>query len=322
MSGGSSSDTGEAKFYAAAMYQRPRDRASLSRDGRADGLLLIFLKSCFRSSLTGLPCPACCRSSARIPSGEHAQRTRPFPAPLFSSAVARMNRSKLEILAYEDTQLGPLCLRRRELLSDPGTVVTEVTLNHEFLMSSYNTDSERAISNRAIEIHGGNDLTALVGGLGLGYTARELLCHARVATVEVVELLPAVIDWLRGGLVPLSNELNASAGLKITAGDIYQQLLGEPRVRFDLIVIDVDHSPSDQLGEADHAFYTREGLSKAKLHLRDGGILAVWSYAENSSFSDALHSTFRQVQVEPIKTTNDLVGQQQTDWLFFGTRDH
>ena len=79
-----------------------------------------------------------------------------------------MNPSKLEILAYEATPLGPLCLRRRELLSEPGTLVTEVTLNHEFLMSSYNTDSERAISNRSVEIHGGSNLKALVGGLGLG----------------------------------------------------------------------------------------------------------------------------------------------------------
>lgn len=231
-----------------------------------------------------------------------------------------MNPTKLEILAYEDTPLGPLCLRRRELLSDPGTVVTEVTLNHEFLMSSYNTDSERAISNRSIEIHGGDNLDALVGGLGLGYTARELLSDKRIASVEVVEYLPEVIEWLRSGLVPLSNELNAVPHLKITAGDVYARLLGEPRERFDLIVIDVDHSPSDQLGDVDHTFYTAEGLRRAKANLRDGGVLAVWSYAESSSFSDALRSTFDKVYVEPIKTINTLVGHEQTDWLFFGVR--
>ena len=91
-----------------------------------------------------------------------------------------MSPPNLEILAYEDTPLGPLCLRRRELLSEPGTVVTEVTLNHEFLMSSYNTDSERAISNRSADIHGGCNLKALVGGFGLGYTARELLKDERI----------------------------------------------------------------------------------------------------------------------------------------------
>jgi len=228
--------------------------------------------------------------------------------------------SNLEILAYEDTPLGPLCLRRRELLSVPGTVVTEVTLNHEFLMSSYNTDSERAISNRSIEIHGGSQLKALVGGLGLGYTARELLADRNVASVEVVEYLPQVIDWLRSDLVPLSGELNVCAHLKITAGDVYRRLLAEPTEQYDLIVIDVDHSPGDQLGEEDHSFYTKDGLLKAKAHLCEGGVLAVWSYAENSDFSRALRSTFDKVRVEPITTINTLVDHEQTDWLFFGVK--
>ena len=65
-----------------------------------------------------------------------------------------MSKSNLEILAYDPSPLGLLCLRRRELLSDPGTIVTEVTLNHEFLMSSLITDSERALANleRVVEL--------------------------------------------------------------------------------------------------------------------------------------------------------------------------
>ncbi|MCH1439304.1 MAG: hypothetical protein L7W43_06595, partial [Rubripirellula sp.] len=114
-----------------------------------------------------------------------------------------MSPPNLKILAYEDTDLGPLCLRRRELLSEPGTVVTEVTLNHEFLMSSYNTDSERAISKRSVEIHGGSELKALVGGFGLGYTTKELLTNQRVTSVEVIEYLPQVLQWLKEGLIPL-----------------------------------------------------------------------------------------------------------------------
>lgn len=230
-----------------------------------------------------------------------------------------MSPSKLEILAYENTSLGPLCLRRRELLSQPGVFVTEVTLNHEFLMSSYNTDSERAISKRSIEIHGGDSLRVLVGGLGLGYTARELVVDPRIDRVEVVEYLPQVMQWLRDGLVPLSAELNSSDKLQIVHGDVYERLLGPPQERFDLIVIDVDHSPSDQLGEEDHRFYTAAGLTQAKTHLQEGGVLAVWSYAESSSFSDALRDVFPNVDVEPVHTMNDLVGHEQTDWLFFGS---
>ena len=110
-----------------------------------------------------------------------------------------MSGSNLEILAYEPNPLGILCLRRRELLSQPGTIVTEVTLNHEFLMSSLYTDSERAFTRTALRMHSGGDLRVLVGGLGLGYTAREALCSDRVERVEVVELLPQVITRLARG---------------------------------------------------------------------------------------------------------------------------
>lgn len=223
-----------------------------------------------------------------------------------------------EILAYEDTPLGPLCLRRRELLAQPGTIVTEVTLNHEFLMSSYNTDSERAISNRAVEIHGGKRLSSLVGGLGLGYTTAELTRHANVASVDVVEYLQPVIDWLQGGLVPLSKELGQASNLNIIHGDVYAQLLGEPTTTYDLIIIDVDHSPDDQLAEQQHPFYTVDGLARVKAHLRPAGVLAVWSYAQSSEFADALHETFDKVHVEPVTTFNSLVDHEQTDWLFFG----
>ena len=231
-----------------------------------------------------------------------------------------MSPPNLKILAYEDTDLGPLCLRHRELLSEPGTVVTEVTLNHEFLMSSYNTDSERAISNRSVELHGGSDLKALVGGFGLGYTAKELLTDQRVASVEVIEYLPQVLQWLKEGLIPLSDELNDADGLRLTSGDVYQYLLDEPQQQYDLIVIDVDHSPADQLGSEEHVFYTKAGLKSAKKHLADGGILAVWSYAESSSFSEALDLTFSQTHVEPVRTFNPMVQEEQTDWLFFGVK--
>jgi spermidine synthase len=163
-------------------------------------------------------------------------------------------------------------------------------------------------------------LKALVGGFGLGYTARELLKDERIASVEVVEYLPQVLDWLRDGLIPLSAELNAVEHLQLTSGDVYQRLLGECQEKFDLIVIDVDHSPADQLGAQEHEFYTASGLAAAKTHLADGGVLAVWSYAESSSFSEALLNTFSTTHVEPVRTFNPMVDHEQTDWLFFGVK--
>ena len=223
----------------------------------------------------------------------------------------------LEILAYEPSPLGPLCLRRRELLSQPGTIVTEVTLNHEFLMSSLFTESERTLARTALRLHSGSQLRVLIGGLGLGYTAREALLSERVARVEVIEFLPQVMDWLKQGLVPLSAELCDEPRLMVTQGDVYRRLSGPPKDRADVILIDIDHSPDEPLGEESIGFYTRRGLATAKEHLADDGVLAVWSYAESSSFADALSEVFEHVHVEPVTYDNYLIDQQRTDWLFF-----
>jgi spermidine synthase len=226
---------------------------------------------------------------------------------------------KFEILAYETTKLGLICLRRRELLSRPGTIVTEITLNHEFLMSSYITDSERSLARFALDMHRGEQLNVLVGGLGLGFTAHEVLVAggARVARVEVVEYLPQVIEWLAQDLVPLARELKADARLVCVEGDVYERLSGPSEQKYDLILIDVDHSPDEHLGGTNARFYTEAGLRHAQRHLADAGILAVWSYAEHSRFATALRCVFRDVRLEPVTVLNDLVDEEQTDWLFF-----
>jgi spermidine synthase len=232
-----------------------------------------------------------------------------------------MNDSNIEFLAHQDTAIGTLILRRRALLSKPGTVVTEITLDSEFLMSSYITVSERALSRIALEMHTGSQLQVLVGGLGLGYTAWEVLQSSRVARAEVVEFAPAVIAWMKEGLVPLSNRLAAAPRVEIVEGDVFQRLALPPDPAgpsFDLILIDVDHSPAEHLGDARNGgFYTVEGLRAARRHLAPGGVLGVWSCAESSPFAGALREVFREVRIEPVTFLNDLIDEEATDWLFF-----
>ena len=249
------------------------------------------------------------------PIGDRECRRGDWAPPSAAPSVS-MSPSNLEILAYETTPLGDLCLRRRELLSRPGTIVTEITLNHELLMSSYNTVSERALAALALARHPGRDLSVLVGGLGLGYTANEVLQSARVRRVEVIEFLPEVVGFLREGLVPLSPELLADPRFGVRGGDVYAMLRGPARERWDLVLIDVDHSPEEHLGASNVSFYTESGLARAKQHLAPGGILAVWSYSESSPFVDALRAVFAVVETVAVSFVNDLVDEEQTDWLF------
>jgi spermidine synthase len=200
-------------------------------------------------------------------------------------------------------------------------VVTEITIDHELLMSSYVTFSERALSRIALEMHSGDDLQVLVGGLGLGYTAWEVVQSPRVARAVVVEFVPAVIGWMEDGLVPLSPMLSAEPRIEIVAGDVFQRLALPPEeaaTKFDLILIDVDHSPEYQLGEScNDAFYTADGLRRARQHLAPGGVFGVWSYAQSSPFASALAEVFDEVRIEPVTFMNEVIGEETTDWLFF-----
>ena len=225
--------------------------------------------------------------------------------------------SNIEYIASEESALGTICLRRRELLSRPGTVITEITLDHQLLMSSHNTASECALAGVALEMHSGEKLDVLVGGLGLGYTAQAVLASARVARLEVVEYLPPVVRWLEQGLVPLSTELCRDTRLRVTEGDVYRRLWENPTRQWDLILVDVDHSPEEPLDSESDRFYTEEGLAHARRHLAPGGLLGVWSYAECSPFADSLARVFPEVRVEPITFENLVFEEEETNWLFF-----
>ncbi|MCR9096420.1 MAG: spermidine synthase [bacterium] len=230
--------------------------------------------------------------------------------------------SSLEVLAYSDSPIGAICLRRRELLASPGTMVTEITLDHMLLMSSHHTESERALSSQALARHRGtHGLRVLVGGLGLGYTAQEALKSDAVTRVDVVEFLPQVIAWMKRGLVPLSDELNSDPRYSAIEGDVYSMLAAPPELQYDLVLIDVDHSPDEPLAEANSAFYSEAGLRSAKEHIRPGGVLGVWSYAGNSPFADAIRAVFPHGEIAPVAFDNELTGKKETNWLFLAEND-
>ena len=225
-----------------------------------------------------------------------------------------------EVLDLQDTALGELCLRRRELVSRPGIVITEVTLDQGFLMSSYHTESERRLAEFALEMHPGEGLSILVGGLGLGYTAQAALASPRAARVEVVELLDPVIAWLDKGWLPTGEALAADSRLEVVQGDVYARLLGPPEEAADIILIDVDHAPDEPLDDSSAAFYTAEGLRAVARHLRPGGVLAVWSTDPNPDFEATLRSVFGPIEVEVVRWWNDLIDVDKEDTLFAARR--
>jgi len=188
-----------------------------------------------------------------------------------------------EELAYSQTSLGELILRRRR---DPAKNIDiyEVKLNDEFLMSSLFTEGEIELARLGlVALPATQQLDVVVGGLGLGHTACAALEDERVASLIVVEALGDVIDWHQRGLVPLGNPLTSDPRCRLIEGNFFELVRDEgfdphqPMRQFDAILVDIDHSPSMTLHESHKQFYSREGLTELTRFIKQGGVFALWS---------------------------------------------
>lgn len=211
-----------------------------------------------------------------------------------------------EELAFRETPLGDLSLRRR---TEPtlGIDVYEVKLGDEFLMSSLFTRSEIALAELGLAGLDGGSFDVVVGGLGLGYTARAVLQNRSVRSLLVVEALPDVIDWHRRGLVPLGQELTADPRCRLVNGDFFALIDSDssdssaPGRRFDAILVDIDHSPARVLHPSHAALYRREGLRRLAGHLRAGGAFGLWSDdPPDAAFVAGLDVLFARIEAHVV----------------------
>jgi spermidine synthase len=215
-----------------------------------------------------------------------------------------------DVLDSADTPIGLFYLSRRELMNRPGDFVYDVYIEGDLLMSSVSPRSERELATRALEIHGGGGpLRVLIGGLGLGYTAQAALESEAPSLVRVVDRMDFVIRWIREGHLPLSAQLNGDPRLEMVQGDVYGDLLGPVRDPWDLILVDVDHSPDSPLDPASREFYTLDGQKKVAEHLAPGGVLGVWSADDHDGFAAVLDVTYPEASREHVRWVVEYEGE-------------
>ena len=176
--------------------------------------------------------------------------------------------------------MGEISLRRR-LEPTLEVDVYEVMLGEEHLMSSLFTVAEIALATLALpEVHA-PELDVVVGGLGLGYTARAVLDEPRVRSVQVVEALAEVIGWHEQGLLPLAGSL-VDPRCRLVHGDFFAMVarpdgFGTPAAQFHAVLVDIDHTPRHLLHPSHAPFYTPAGLRRVADLLHPGGVFALWS---------------------------------------------
>lgn len=235
---------------------------------------------------------------------------------------------RFEEIDWRDTPIGVISLRRR---LDPSLNVDvyEVKLDDEFLMSSLFTVAEIELARLGLAAVAGDQLDVLVGGLGLGYTARAALEDARVRSLAVMEGLGEVIEWHERELLPVSPALMSDARTRLVHDDFFAWLeenraLGTEEVdrRYHAILVDIDHSPSQVLHPSHSPFYEPAGLRHLSDHLHPGGVFALWSDdPPEEGFTAALDEVFATSEAHVVPFKNPYTGGDAANTVYVAKRE-
>lgn len=231
-------------------------------------------------------------------------------------------RLMFEELASAATHEGELTLRRRWEPSREVDVY-EVKLGDEYLMSSLFTVAEEQLARLALAAVEGADLDVIVGGLGLGYTARAVLDDDRVRSLTVVEALEPVIEWHERDLLPGAAALTGDPRTGFLHEDFFSLaasgagFLSEVERQVDVVVVDIDHTPRHLLHPSHAAFYTAPGLRRLSGHLRSGGVFALWSDdPPDAGFQELLGQAFPDVEAHVVSFPNFLTGGTSANTVY------
>lgn len=233
---------------------------------------------------------------------------------------------------FQRTPLGDISLRKRAEPRLNNKVLYEVKLNEEFLMSSLFVEAEVALSHLGLAgldtifIDG---LDVIVGGLGLGYTAITALEHRYVRSLQVIEVMDAVIRWHNNDLVPRGKELATEPRCRLVRADFFEAATN-PCLNFDgsscaegkfqqvhAVLLDIDHSPSYWLNPGNNTFYTQEGLRAMSNKILPGGVFALWSdELPDAEFTARLESIFDSVESHVIRFENPYTLGESTNSVY------
>ena len=120
-------------------------------------------------------------------------------------------------VARAESERGELLLRERTP-DRGGSPVLELRANGVFVMDSHEHASEQALADAALALVD-HPRRVLIGGLGLGFTLDRVLGDRRVEQCVVVEIEPALVDWMRDATIPHGPRLLADSRVRPVVAD-------------------------------------------------------------------------------------------------------
>ena len=191
-----------------------------------------------------------------------------------------------------------------------------IMLGNIELMNSRLSGSEEALAALACErIQARPRARILIGGLGMGFTLRRALAVLDPrARITVAELVPAVVAWARGPMAEVFGPSLTDSRVAIEETDV-GRLIRAGRSTYDAILLDVDNGPRGLSRAANDWLYQKAGLSAARMALRPGGVLAVWSSGPDRHFAPRLRGVGFNVDEVKLRANGARGGARCVVWI-------
>jgi spermidine synthase len=191
-----------------------------------------------------------------------------------------------------------------------------IMLGTNELMNSRLSGSEAALATLAAkQIEKVAKPVVLIGGLGMGFTLRAALAVlGSKAQILVSELVPAVVAWARGPMAQVFGESLDDPRVSIRETDV-SEIIRAHQSAFDAILLDVDNGPEGLTRKSNDALYNATGLKMARMALRPGGALAVWSSGHNPAFTKRLRAAGFDVNEVNVRATGKGGGARHVIWI-------
>ena len=183
------------------------------------------------------------------------------------------------------------------------------------LMNSRTHGSEDALGELACaHCRTAESARVLIGGLGMGFTLAAALDSLPTdATIEVAELVPAVLKWNREILGVCAGEPLLDKRVQVTIADV-ADLINRASGEYDAILLDVDNGPEGLTHPENDDLYSLQGLETAYRALRKSGVLAVWSATSAPRFTALLKKAGFRVNEQRVRAHKGK-GSRHVIWL-------
>lgn len=197
--------------------------------------------------------------------------------------------------------------------------VFSIHVDERELMANDFHGSEDALADLAADVM--DDLATarvLVGGLGMGFTLAAMLRRVGPgAEVTVAELMEPVVRWSRTYTGAAAGHPLDDPRTRVHLGDVADPI-DHPPAPWSAILLDVDNGPRAWTRPTNGWLYTPEGLERARLALRPGGVLGIWSATPDDALTrqldDAGYDTSVTEHIEPWRPVGAGCGRHHV-WI-------